>query len=107
MMSSSRFVLRSHVLIERNHQTEDVTLVDGHTGTICSCNATAAVLLHQLEGEATQEEMATALLTEFDVSEAAARRDVGRFLESLSSMGIVELREEEGDEIARRKLAVA
>ena len=107
MMSSGRFVLRSHVLIERNPQTEDVTLVDGHTGTICSCNATAAVLLLQLEGDATQEEMAVALQTEFDVTDAVARRDVGRFLESLSSMGIVELREVKQDEIARRNLAVA
>lgn len=107
MMSSGRFVLRSHVLIERNHQTGDVILVDGQTGAICSCNATAAVLLLQLEGDVTEEEMAVTLLAEFDVSEAAARRDVGRFLESLSSMGIVESREKEGDEIARRKLAVA
>lgn len=107
MMSSGRFALRSHVLIERDHQAEDVILVDGHTGTICSCNATAAVLLLQLESNATQEEMAMALLTEFDVTEAVARRDAGRFLESLSSMGIVELRKVEKDEFARRNLAVA
>lgn len=99
-MDGSRFALRPHVLIEQDPLSDDVILIDGHTGTMCSCNATAAVLLLQLEEGVTQEELVETLLAAFFVIKAAAQRDVGRFLESLSVMGIVEQDEASGGRLA-------
>ncbi|MFQ5775939.1 MAG: PqqD family protein [Kiloniellaceae bacterium] len=101
-MDSGRFALRPHIMIERDHRSDEVILIDGHTGAICSCNAAAAALLLGLEAYVTEDDLVETLLAEFDVSEATARRDVGRFLDSLSAMGFVDL-----DEGARRRVAVA
>ncbi len=92
-MDGSRFALRSHILIERDAQTEDVVLIDSHSGTMCSCNTAAAFLVLRLEDGATEELLAAALSAEFNVSVADARRDMGRFLESLSAQGFLEFRE--------------
>ena len=89
-MNGSRFAPRSHVLIKQDTLTEDIALIDSHRGTRCASNTAAAFLVLQLEDGATNEAL------------AVARRDRGRFFESLGDQGFLELRE-----IARPHTAAA
>ncbi len=92
-MNGSRFAFRSHILIEQDTQSQDIVLIDSHSGTMCSCNTAAAFLVLRLEDGATEETLAAALSAEFSVAVAAARRDIGRFLETLSTLGFLEFRD--------------
>lgn len=92
-MIGNRFALRPHILIEQDTQTEDIVLIDSRSGTMCSCNTAAAFLVRRLEDGATEEALAAALSAKFSVAAAAARRDMGRFLESLSTLGFLEFRD--------------
>jgi len=89
-MNNDRFVLRAHILIENDRACDDVILIDGHTGTVCASNASAGALILSLRAGATFEALVGALLARFDVTAARARRDVARFLDNLSALGLVE-----------------
>ncbi len=53
-------------------------------------NDTGALLFHRLEGGATEDELVSALLDEYDVSRELAQRDVTLFLDSLRKVGALE-----------------
>lgn len=52
---------------------------------IMTLSESGAVLWHLLEKGAEEDELVTALLSEYDVDEATARNDVRSFLDSVSS----------------------
>jgi len=96
-MSDNRIAFRPNLMIEQDQHTEEVVLIDGHTGTMCACNVTAAALLGRLREGTTDQELIETLLAQFEVSESAAVHDVKRFLSSLSKMGFIEFQTVEPD----------
>lgn len=74
------FVLRQigghHIVVPIGVQTVDFNCM-------LTLNETGAFLWQQLQEECTQEQLITALLEEYDVSEQTARADVAKFVESL------------------------
>ena len=53
-------------------------------------NETSAFLFRTLEGGADEEALVAALLAEYDVDEATARRDVGSFLSTLRTARVLD-----------------
>lgn len=58
---------------------------------VFSLNETGAFMWRLLEQGATKEELLAALRQEYEVDEAEARADIDAFLESLESMGVLEI----------------
>lgn len=89
-MACEIFTLRSHILIESDQGSNDVILIDGHTGTVCASNATAGTLIMNLRVGATLQALVDALVAQFEVTTERAHKDVERFLDHLSAMGMIE-----------------
>jgi hypothetical protein len=43
-MTGSKFRLRSHMILEGDVDGEGLILIDGHSGAMCACNSSAAML---------------------------------------------------------------
>ena len=53
-------------------------------------NDSGAFLYRQLEEEKTREELASAMMQEYDIDEATALKGVDKFLETVADTGILE-----------------
>ena len=53
-------------------------------------NETAAFIVDRLKTETTEDEIVTALTSEYEVDELQARRDVRRIIEQLEHIGAIE-----------------
>ncbi|MBQ3492837.1 MAG: PqqD family protein [Clostridia bacterium] len=56
---------------------------------VITLNETGSFLWKKLEKGATEEELKTALLEEYDVTEEIATRDIGLFVKKLTDAGLV------------------
>lgn len=104
-MNENRFALRAHMLIE--DADDGIILIDSHNGTMWSSNQTARALLTRLQKDASSAELVEALTAAFEVPIMVAWRDVERFLESLSTMGLLDVVAEERTVSVLADLAVA
>jgi hypothetical protein len=82
--------LKPHVILERSADSDDVVLIDAHSGRMNACNETASVILSHLEAGSTLSELVEALMRHFAVSDSIAVRDVNAFLDMLSGEGLLE-----------------
>lgn len=90
-MTEPVYRLREQMKLEPNDGEQDCILIDAHTGAMCTCNASAMVLLEILRDGATEQELEVALVQSFSVEEHDAKEDAKAFLQSLTAMGAVEL----------------
>lgn len=58
--------------------------------SIIMLNETSAFLWLKLENDLTEEELAAALLAEYDVDEKTAKEDVAKFISELKAAGVLE-----------------
>ncbi len=90
-MKANTFRLRSHMILEGDMDGEELILIDGHSGAMCACNATAALLLEGLREGARCDELAADLCERYGLEADAARRDVRDFLDRLSALAGIEV----------------
>jgi len=90
-MKASTFRLRSHMILEGDVNAEELILIDGHSGAMCACNTTAALLLERLREGARCDELAADLRGRYGLEADAARRDVRDFLDRLSALACIEV----------------
>lgn len=87
MKVTKEFVIRSimdeYVIVPVGESAEQF-------GGIISTNSTGAFLWDKVQSDITREELISALLDEFDVSEADAESDVDLFIEELTKQKILE-----------------
>jgi len=83
--------LRDQMKIEPNEGEQDCILIDAHTGAMCTCNASATILLQRLRDGATAQELVEVMVQSFEIAEDVATADTKSFLQSLNAMGAVEL----------------
>jgi len=69
---------------------DEYVLVDTHSASLCSCNATAWRLLTALTTGATLEQLATELADGFDIDAEIAHRDVLDFVGRLGAVGLID-----------------
>jgi len=79
------------MILEGGVDGEELILIDGHSGAMCACNATAALLLERLRGGARCDELAADLRERYGLEADAARRDVRDFLDRLSALAGIEV----------------
>lgn len=91
MMNGKIFQLKSQFILD-GEMDDGCILIDGHSGTMVSCNECAAFLLGQLRKGADAGQLAEALTATYAVTPAAAERDVTRFLDRLGAMGVIDER---------------
>jgi hypothetical protein len=96
--------LKSHVILERGSDSDDVVLIDSQSGRMTACNETASVIVSQLETGSTLPRLVDTLVGRFAVSDAVAVRDVNSFLDVLAAEGLLETTERSAG--ARRTRAV-
>ena len=89
-MSERSFMLKPFVNLEGNGQDLEGVMIDTHSATMCSCNQSAWVLLRTLKSQSTLLELAQQLITEFDIDEQDAQKDVMTFVQQLASMDLVD-----------------
>jgi hypothetical protein len=85
--------LKPHVILERSADSDDVVLIDAHSGRMNACNETASVILSQLEAGSTLTDLVGTLMRHFAVGDSIAIRDVNAFLDLLSAEGLLEATE--------------
>ena len=90
-MKASTFRLRSHMILEGDVDGKELILIDGHSGAMCACNSTAAVLLERLREGARCDELAADLCERYGLETDVARRDVRDFLDGLSALAGIEI----------------
>ena len=90
-MKASTFRLRGHMILEGDMDGEELILIDGHSGAMCACNTTAALLLERLREGARCDELAADLRERYGLEADAARRDVRDFLDRLSALAGIEV----------------
>ncbi len=90
-MKASTFRLRGHMILEGDMDGEELILIDGHSGAMCACNTTAALLLERLREGARCDELAAGLRERYGLEADAARRDVRDFLDRLSALAGIEV----------------
>lgn len=90
-MTEHVYRLREQMKLEPNDGERDCVLIDAHTGAMCTCNASARILLEILQDGASEQELEAALVQSFGVAEQDATHDTRSFLQSMSAMGAVEL----------------
>ncbi len=90
-MKASTFRLRGHMILEGDTDGEELILIDGHSGAMCACNSTAALLLERLREGARCDELAADLRERYGLEADAARRDVRDFLDRLSALAGIEV----------------
>jgi len=90
-MKASTFRLRSHMILEGDVDGGELILIDGHSGTMCACNATAALLLERLREGARCDDLAADLRERYGLEADAARWDVRDFLDRLSALAGIEV----------------
>lgn len=90
-MQEQVFRLRTKMMLERGSGGDEVVLIDGHTGSMCACNASAAAMLMLLECGASESALAVELTRRFAISANRADEDARHFLQSLSAMGTIEI----------------
>ena len=91
MTDGKVFQIKPHFILD-GEVDEGAILIDGHSGTMVSCNDSAAFLLNRLRKGAAAAQMAQWLAEVYDVSATAAARDVARFLDRLGAMGVIDER---------------
>jgi hypothetical protein len=84
-----QFTLRPWVSLEPGQEENEWVLIDNHSGTICTCNDSAGVLLAALKKGASCDQLAYALASHFNVPVTNARQDALLFIQQLSGMGLV------------------
>ena len=92
-MQEARLALKSHVLLERDSDEDDVVLIDSHSGRMSACNETASAVIVQLESGSTVARLVETLMTRFMVTDDVATRDVNAVLDVLAAEGLLETRE--------------
>ncbi len=90
-MKANTFRLRGHMILEGDMDGEELILIDGHSGAMCACNTTAALLLERLREGARCDELAADLRERYGLEADAARRDVRDFLDRLSALAGIEV----------------
>jgi hypothetical protein len=68
----------------------DRVLVDSRSGTISTCNESAWVLLECMQAGATFDQLVSALILQFGVSESEARHDARSFCSYLNTLGLID-----------------
>jgi len=79
------------MILEGDMDGEELILIDGHSGAMCACNTTAALLLERLREGARCDELAADLRERYGLEADAARRDVRDFLDRLSALAGIEV----------------
>jgi hypothetical protein len=77
--------------LEGDPEGDELILIDGHTGAMCACNASAALLLDRLREGATRDELAGLLSERYGLDTDTAKRDVRDFLDRLSALAGIEI----------------
>ena len=89
-MIERQYALSSHVLLEREDGSDDVIVIDGRTGVICTTNLAASLLLQDLkEGACGASDLIGKLVARFRIPEENAREDVRDFLAQLNAMDLM------------------
>jgi hypothetical protein len=91
MINGKTFQLKSQIILDGD-ESDGIIVIDGHSGTMVSCNDSAAQLCAKLQEGAAAGELVRFLVSTYEVSEAAAERDVVRFLDRLGAMGLIDER---------------
>lgn len=91
MINGKTFHLKSQIILDGN-ESEGIIVIDGHSGTMVSCNDSAALLCAQLQEGAAAGGLVQTLVSTYDVTEAAAEHDIVRFLDRLGAMGLIDER---------------
>lgn len=89
-MSDRIFVLKPFVNLEGDGNDPDGVMVDTHSATMCSCNATAWILLRGLKAKTSVSDLVHQLVAEFEITEQDARVDVMTFVHQLAAMGLID-----------------
>ena len=81
-------------IIERNIAGEYILVPVGSAAIdihgMISLSESGHLLWQRLSTDATEDELVSALLAEYDVDEATARADVSAFVEKLKTVGLLE-----------------
>jgi hypothetical protein len=91
MINSKTFQLKSQIILDGD-ESDGIIVIDGHSGTMVSCNDSAARLCAKLHEGVAASELVRFLVSTYEVNEAAAERDVMRFLDRLGAMGLIDER---------------
>lgn len=89
MKADAELRLASHVLIENDGSEAGGVIIDGRTGAIYACNATAYSMAESLVVGADLETLAKSLTDNFDISKEQALRDAGRFVDGLGATNLL------------------
>ena len=89
-MQEPRLALKSHVILEREADDDDIVLIDSRSGRMTACNETASVVVVELQAGSTIARMVDVLMTKFRVADDVATRDVNALLEMLAADGLLE-----------------
>jgi hypothetical protein len=79
------------MILEGDVDGEGLILIDGHSGAMCACNTSAALLLERLREGAGCDELTADLCERYGLEADAARRDVRDFLDRLSALAGIEI----------------
>jgi hypothetical protein len=82
--------LANFVEVEADPDSEGAVLIDGRSGVIYSCNATAAILVSAIVKGAELEALPELMSQQFEVASDRALRDTRQFIEVLHSAGLLE-----------------
>lgn len=89
MSNGKIFQLKSQFILD-GEMDEGCILIDGHSGTMVSCNESSAFLLNLLRKGVAAAQLVQSLTETYEVTAAAAERDVTRFLDRLGSLGVID-----------------
>ncbi|HYB09604.1 MAG TPA: PqqD family protein [Alphaproteobacteria bacterium] len=83
--------LAGFVELEASADSEGSVLINGRSGVLYSCNATAAMLASELVKGADVELLQKLLIQHFEVSADKALRDIHQFIDALNAAGLLEI----------------
>jgi Coenzyme PQQ synthesis protein D (PqqD) len=83
--------LADFVEVEAGSDSDGAVLINGRSGVIYSCNATAAILASEMVKGAELESLRETLMRHFDVSADRALRDTHQFIDALYAAGLLEM----------------
>ena len=83
--------LAQFVELESDSDADGAVLINGQSGVIYSCNATAATLVTEIAKGVKLDTLPALLAKHFDVSVDRALRDTRQFLDALQAAGLLEM----------------
>ena len=92
-MQEPRLALKTHIMLERDAEDEDIVLIDSRSGRMTACNETATLVMTELQGGSTLRGLVEAIVRRFKVTHEQAMRDVNALLDVLAAEGFLETRD--------------